>query len=148
MLVRNVLERRGRRPVQTIEHSEPVEAAIKRLAVATFRSLLVVDAGALVGIVTVRDLLRFLAERGARGLQARVREAMTPEPATVSPADPLDRVRSILIDRRVNHVPVVDGRSVIDVLTEADVLGEHLDDVRAFSDDLQRYIMGHHVVPG
>ncbi len=148
MKISKILERPGRRAVATMQASEPTRAAVEYLGSADIRSLLVVDGEALVGIVTVRDLLRFLAKRGHAAMEAPLSEAMTTDLASVNVDDDLATARALFDQRRINHVPVVQGKKPIGVLTVADVLSEHLDDVRAFSEDLQRYIHGQHALLG
>jgi CBS domain-containing protein len=146
MKISKILERPERRTVATMQASEPTKAAVEYLGDADIRSLLVVDGEALVGIVTVRDLLRFLAKRGSAALEAPLSEVMTRDLLSVNVDDDLSAARALFDQRRINHLPVVQGRKAVGVLTVADVLSEHLDDVRAFSEDLQRYIHGQHAL--
>ncbi len=146
MRAQSILQRPGRRPLAVMQLDEPVRRAVEYLASAEVRSLLVVSGKELVGIVTVRDLLRTLAAHGGAAMDRPLREAMTQDLATVSPSDDLSVARALFETRKVNHVPVVRDGEPVGVLTMADVLGEHLEDVRAFSEDLRRYIHGQHVL--
>lgn len=86
------------------------------------RHLPVVDAGALVGVVSQRDL--YLAEtlKGVDPATDTVREAMTAEPYAVPPDAPLDEVAAVMADRRLGSALVVDRGSVIGIFTTVDAL--------------------------
>lgn len=142
MLVKTLLERAGRHSVQTINTHDPVKVAIQIFSGARFRSLPVVDGDALAGIVTTRDLLHFLVKRGGAGMEVPISEAMTKSPSTVSPDDPVEKAQ-VLLSGRFNHLPVVENNKLVGLLTNADLLGVRLADVRAFAGDLERYITGH-----
>lgn len=79
----------------------------------------VAEYGRLVGILTVRDLVRASASR-MHPSEARVRQWMTAEPVTVSADWPLTAAALVMSDYRVHHLPVVDGERVVGML--------HLDD--------------------
>lgn len=85
-------------------------------------SLLVMDGERLAGIITERDLLRAVA-LGADLATATVDEVMTAEVFTVSPDMPLrDAAREMAV-RWIRHLPVVDGRQVLGVISMRDVTG-------------------------
>ena len=74
----------------------------------------------LLGVVTDRDLaIRVLAE--GRGPDTPVREVMTPDPATCSPDDDVDKVERLMAERQVRRIPVVENGRVVGVVAQADL---------------------------
>lgn len=94
------------------------------------RQLPVVAEGALLGIVTDRDIRSFLAqssilepEERAKALKTQVRDIMTTEPMTLSPDDDLREAVELLIEEKIGGIPVVDeAEGVVGIVTYVDVL--------------------------
>lgn len=86
------------------------------------RHLPVVDSGALVGVVSQRDLYLLETLRGVDPAAERVREAMTPDPYAVPPDAPLDEVAATMAARKYGSAVVVDRGSVIGLFTTTDAL--------------------------
>jgi serine phosphatase RsbU (regulator of sigma subunit) len=85
-------------------------------------SVLVTDAGALVGIFTERDLLRRVAGAPADWLARPVAEWMTPNPHTVSPDGSWDEVAALMVRARVRRLPVVADGRVVGIVTAGDLM--------------------------
>jgi len=85
----------------------------------------------LCGIVTCHDLLRSLPPEAAEAedvpseeiIVDAVADVMSREVLTVSPDDPLDRAASLLLERRVGALPVVQGPRLVGILSRGDLLG-------------------------
>jgi CBS domain-containing protein len=85
-------------------------------------AVIVKDFGRLIGILTERDMLRAMASR-MHTSEARVRQWMTPDPITAAPDMPLDEAAKVMLDHGFRHLPVVDGESVLGVVSLRRVLG-------------------------
>jgi CBS domain-containing protein len=85
-------------------------------------SLLVMDGDDLVGIITERDVLKAVAQ-GVRPEDVRVSEVMTKDVVTVSPGTSLREAAKTMADRWIRHLPVVDGRTLVGVLSQRDLAG-------------------------
>jgi acetoin utilization protein AcuB len=118
------------RDVLTVGPDEKISDAARVLAQHRIRQLPVVENRALVGLMTKSDLLRAcppdlnpfsLAGADARELARPVRQVMTTELITVAPDAPLERAAHILIDRRINALPVSKGRELVGILTGSDI---------------------------
>jgi acetoin utilization protein AcuB len=101
-----------------------------------FRHLPVVEDGALVGILSDRDVLAALrssleklsaAERLLDKASVRVREVMTPRPITFFPTAPAVAAARALLEQRISALPVVEHGRVIGIITERDFLGYLVD---------------------
>jgi CBS domain-containing protein len=85
-------------------------------------SLLVMDGEDLVGILTERDILKAVAT-GARLGEMRISEVMTKDVVTVGPQTTIREAAKVMADRWFRHLPVVDGGTVIGVISQRDLAG-------------------------
>ena len=119
--------------VITIEQDAPVSLAFELLLTNNIRHLPVVSkGGALVGIITDRDLSEALTpptashEKKANYLTVKnisAKKIMTPNPVTIEPATPVTEAAKILLDRKIDCLPVKDAEGhPIGILTSTDIL--------------------------
>jgi CBS domain-containing protein len=85
-------------------------------------SLLVMEGEDLVGILTERDILKAVST-GSRMDEARISEVMTKDVLTVGPQTTLREAAKIMADRWIRHLPVVDGGTVVGVISQRDLAG-------------------------
>jgi len=100
---------------------ESVRVASRRMAASGVGSVTVCDGARLVGILTERDVLR-LAGDGVDLDRVRVGEAMTREVVTISPDADLLAAARLMDERRIRHLPVVEGENVLGIAGIRDVL--------------------------
>lgn len=105
------------------------------------RHLPIVEHGELIGIISDRDVL-LASRRGMTGVLApdtAVAEIMTPHPITCCPTSPVADLAVIMIDQKIDALPVLDeGGDVIGIVTSTDLLGllaAPIDKARAFTLD-------------
>lgn len=139
--VREVLSKRDSR-LETIGRSETVMAAINRFGHGTSRCLMVTEGDALVGVVSIRDVVRHIDAHGADALAKEVSAVMTRDVTTVDPEARLEAVAQVFADSDFNHLPVVDDGVLVGVVTPADVLRTHLGHVQQEAGYLRDYISG------
>jgi len=110
--------------------NETVGQADELMAENRIRQLPVVERGAMLGIITDRDIRSFLAqssllepEERAKALTTKVRDIMTTEPLTLSPDDELQEAVELLIEEKIGGIPVVDeAEGLVGIVTYVDVL--------------------------
>ena len=108
--------------VLQIEGDATVFDAITKMVDANVGSLLVADEGEIVGIVTERDYLRRVTLEGRTEKETAVRDIMT-SPLYVATLDtPIDECMALMTDRRIRHVPIVDGGEVVGVVSIGDLV--------------------------
>ena len=97
-------------------------AAVRRMAEADVGSVVVWGASRLVGVFTERGVLR-LAGEGVDLDATRVADVMTRDVATVTPDTELLAAARLMGERRIRHLPVVEGENVLGVVGIRDILG-------------------------
>jgi CBS domain-containing protein len=118
----------------------PVLDAIRLMAEKRIGALLVMDAGKLAGIVSERDYARKIVLQGRSSKDTPVRDIMTGQVVTVGLADTTDHCMQIVTERRIRHLPVLDGDAVLGVVSIGDLVKAVIEDQQLELDQLQRYI--------
>lgn len=128
MYVAEILRAKGAGAI-TIVQTETVEAAAKILREKKFGSLVVRDrSGKLAGIITERDIIRGIADRGAASLSYKVEDLMTREVKTCKSTDSIKQVMELMAQRRVRHVPVVENGELLGMISSTDVVKFRLEE--------------------
>jgi len=104
------------------EPDESVREAIRRMCEAGVGSVAVCEGSRLVGILTERDVLRLAATSGDLD-RVLVGDAMTTPVLTASPDAGILAVARLMGERRVRHLPVVEGENLLGMIGIRDVLG-------------------------
>ncbi len=106
----------------SVEPTATVQLAVARMLEAEVGGVVVCeDGGRLVGIFTERDVLR-LAGEGPHFGESLVRDVMTPRPVTLQADDDLLAAAGLMGERRIRHVPVVQGEHVLGMIGIRDLL--------------------------
>ena len=108
--------------VLRIEADASVFEAVKRMVEANVGSLLVTEGDESTGIVTERDYLRRVALEGRTDKGTLVREIVSSPLIVVTPQTTVDECMALMTDRRIRHVPVVDGGEVVGIVSIGDVV--------------------------
>jgi CBS domain-containing protein len=128
--------------VWTIGRAEPVTALLRALSEHNVGALLVVDGSDVVGIVSERDIVRHVAERGATVLDASVAEIMTAPVVSCSSHDSVDSIAETMTQRRVRHMPVIDDGVLTGVISIGDVVSSRIRQLETDRGQLEQYISG------
>ncbi len=139
--IRNLLERKGYRVV-SIGPRESVLSGVQRMAEERVGSLIVFGVGGVAGIVTWHDVLQVIGVGGTDLGGMRIEEIMTAPVVTADPDTELAELATLMVKCGVRHVPVVEGRTVIGVVSRIDAVAAHLNVVDEFDDELRRYVSG------
>jgi CBS domain-containing protein len=142
MRIRDVLAGKGA-GVLTVEPGTPVPGLLTALAARGVGAAVVVDAdGAVVGMVSERDVVRHLHHRGAPLLSDTVSSIMTGPVTTCRPEDEVDGLAAVMTERRIRHVPVVENGKLTGIVSIGDVVKTRLDELEAHRSQLEAYIAG------
>ena len=103
-------------------------------------SVLVLDAGRLVGIFTERDVLRRVVGAGIDPKRTLVADVMTAGVITISPESTVEETMVIFTEKRCRHLPVLDGGQLVGTISIGDITRWMADSHRAEAEHLKNYI--------
>jgi CBS domain-containing protein len=141
MTVSIVLAGKGR-DVVTIEPHATLADAAELLVEKHIGALLILGADRhIVGILSERDIVRALAERGAAALEEPVSTAMTRRVSTCSATDPIASIMERMTVGKFRHVPVVEKGRLVGIVSIGDVVKHRLDEMERDSTAMRDYIL-------
>ena len=141
MLVSEILRVKGN-ALFTTTPDAPVLDAVKVMAQHDIGSLVVMDHGRLVGILTFREVLNALASRGGNLDGLANREILERDPPTAAPSIDVMELRRLMLERHARYVPVMEGGTLQGVISFHDVAKAIYDDASREKEALVSYING------
>ena len=140
MLVSQILKTKGDL-VFTVSPQETIGAAAAQLLERRVGAVVVLDPGdSVIGILSERDVVRVIAERGESGLQTPVEQCMTREVLFADPAETADLLLARMTDRRVRHLPVCQAGRLVGIVSIGDLVKVKIAETEAEARDLKAYI--------
>ena len=140
MTVTDILSRKGNQ-VHTIEPAATLNTAVKTLVERRIGALVVTGAdGRIVGIISERDIVRVLGERGPAALDSPVAEAMTRKVVTCAQGDTIANIMERMTGGRFRHVPVVEQGRLAGIISIGDVVKARLGELETEHEALRDYI--------
>lgn len=140
MNVESILNAKGR-SVITIAPDASVGDAVELLRAKGIGALVVSGDGASVaGILSERDIVHALSERGPRLLELKVSDLMTRHVFTCKPGDSVADLMAEMTDRRIRHLPVVENGRLKGIVSIGDVVKNRLDEVESEASSLRQFI--------
>ncbi|QQQ77931.1 CBS domain-containing protein [Saccharothrix sp. 6-C] len=139
MRIADVLRNKGS-AVATVESRASVADLVAALAEHNVGAMVVLGPEGIAGIVSERDVVRKLHDRGGELLAAPVAEIMTSEVLTCTPRDSVDSLTVLMTERRIRHVPVVDGGELVGIVSIGDVVKSRISQLQEDHDQLTAYI--------
>ncbi|OLE21421.1 MAG: histidine kinase [Catenulispora sp. 13_1_20CM_3_70_7] len=100
------------------------------------------DGTSVAGIVSERDIVRALAQRGAAVLAEPVTAIYTAEVHSVTPDTPVDEIMRVMTDRRIRHLPVVVDGALCGIVSIGDVVKNRIEELEGERAALTDYITG------
>jgi len=140
--VKHVLDTKGRR-VHSIRPDAFVFDAIKMMAEKNIGSLVVLEDGALVGIITERIYAREIALKGRTSSQTLVRDIMSTNVICVRPEQSVEECMAVMTKKTVRHLPVVENGKIVGIVSIGDMVNSIIKDQEFIIDQLEHYIQGH-----
>ena len=139
--VAQILNAKGH-AIWSVQPDDTVLDSLKMMADKGVGALLVMNDEKLVGIVTERDYARKVILEGKSSNRTAVRDIMSDKVLCVSPDRTVDQCMALMTDKRARHLPVLDQKKVIGVVSIGDLVKALIDEQQILIDQLQQYITG------
>lgn len=128
--------------VSSIGPEDSVFDAIKKMADENIGSLVVMEDGKLVGIVTERHYARNIILKGKSSPKTPVREIMSTRVICARPDQSVEQCMAVMTERGVRHLPVLEQKQLIGVLSIGDLVKSIIGDQKFIIEQLEHYIQG------
>jgi len=140
MLVSEILRIKGNTLFTTAPEGAVLDA-VKVMADHDIGSLVVMEYGELVGMLTFREIIKVVAKNhGSVGDGTTIRKVMDDHPVTCTPETEVNEVRRIMLEHHVRYLPVLDSRTLMGVISFYDVAKAVLEDQSFENKMLKAYI--------
>lgn len=140
--VRELLSRKGH-DVWSVGPDTPVFDAIRLMAEKEVGALVVIDqAGRVAGLISERDYARKLVLQGRSSRETPVRDVMTARVFGVRPEQTIDECMALMTDKRIRHLPVMNGGELVGVVSIGDLVKAIIADQQFIIEQLENYISG------
>lgn len=140
MYVDTILRKKGD-TVIAVEPETLVSAAAQILHENRIGAALVRDSsGKIIGVLSERDIVRGVAVNRETCLSMTVRDLMTHPVISCSPNDSIDRIMEQMTERRIRHLPVMQGDTLLGIISIGDVVKQRISEIEHESEALKQYI--------
>ena len=137
-----VLTDKKHKEVISIAPNRPVFDALVILAEYKIGALAVIENGKLVGIFSERDYAREVVLQGRSSKTTQIHEVMTDKVITGKPDDLVDKTMNLMSEKRIRHLPVLDGEQMVGMLSMGDLVKETIAYQQRLIKELEGYIRG------
>ncbi len=130
----------GKKPLVSVNRHTPVNEIAALLYQHRIGAVLVCEADSIVGLVSERDICAGLHTHGAAILDALADEIMSSPVITAPPTQTVEAALGTMTDRRIRHLPVVEGGTTLGLVSIGDLVKRRIDDAVAEASALKDYI--------
>jgi CBS domain-containing protein len=139
MSVADILKRKGS-VVKSVSPDVPAQTFARLLQKEGIGAMVVKNGdGSIAGIISERDLAYGLATHGSNLGHLNVSDLMTKAVITCCPSDSLSQIMKVMTERRIRHLPVLDGQALVGIVTIGDVLKFRLEETQMEAAVLRDY---------
>ncbi len=139
MTIAAILQGKGGEVVSVLGET-PVREAVELLAERRIGAVPVLKEGAVAGIMSERDVIYCLRSDGAAMLDWPVERIMTSPAITVEPDSSVLRALSMMTQRRIRHLPVVEGDRIVGLVSIGDLVKYRMDKIEREAEAMRDYI--------
>ena len=140
MLVENILQTKGVL-VHTLPETGTLADAVAMLNKHNIGAVVITDtASAIIGILSERDIVRRLGTDPANTLNLRIADCMVRGVVTGTLVTPIDEVMERMTNFRIRHMPIVDGDTLVGIVSIGDVVKFKIEEVEQEANALREYI--------
>jgi len=138
--VSELLKKRDDGTLWHVRPDDTVYEALEALAGYEAGALMVMDQGRLVGVFSERDYTRKIALQGRNSRTAQVRDIMTSQVITVGPKTGTRECMALMSEKRIRHLPVLDGNVVLGMISIRDLMDDIIEEHENTIAHLESYI--------
>ena len=124
----------------TVDSKKPVIEALTIMAKYKIGALIVIDGAKMVGIISERDYAREIILEGRSSRDTKVEEIMTKKVLTLSTSDKFDKGLEIMTKKRIRHMPVMDGKELLGMVSQGDLVKEMIDYQKELIKELEAFV--------
>lgn len=139
--VQQLLESKGTTVVSVHPEAKVIDA-LRVMAEREIGAVLVVDNERLIGIMSERDYARKVILRGKSSQETKVRDIMTERVVYVRPQQTVPECMALMTNKRIRHLPVLEGERIAGVLSVGDLVKETIAEQEFIIQQLENYIRG------
>jgi CBS domain-containing protein len=136
MMIKSILESKGD-TVITIGVFESISDAMDTMVEHQIAALVVADGAKVIGVVSERDILKAISERGVSILNAPVGHIAADRLVTVSPEETTKRVMQLMTHSRIRHLPVMENGQLAGIVSVGDIVKYRLEELEMESNVLR-----------
>ena len=141
MVVSKILKNKGSEVVSVAPDDKTLSVA-RVLTERGIGAALVRDAsGALLGIISERDIVRGMANQGQGTTQLPAEKLMTRDLVTVTPQTSVNEAMEVMTRRRVRHLPVLENGQLVGLVSIGDLVKARIDEVEHEAAELKAYVV-------
>ncbi len=126
--------------IYSIAPTDPVSSAVGKMVELGVGSLVVMQNGEMVGLLTERDVVHGMVSQGCDLKDAQVSTIMVTEPVVASAEDSVDYARDVMTKSHIGHLPIFDGNTLLGIISFHDVARACLKEANFENSLLKRYI--------
>ena len=135
-----ILNDKKHNDILSVEPDRPVIDALIIMAEYKIGALLVMQKNKLLGIISERDYAREIVLKGKSSKKCLIEEVMTKDVFTIDANDTYDKGLEIMTENRIRHLPVVENKKVVGMLSLGDLAKETITHQRFLIDQLESFI--------
>ncbi|MDP1658588.1 MAG: CBS domain-containing protein [Methylotenera sp.] len=140
--LQQLLSTKKHKEVISIAPHRPVFDALVVLAEYRIGALVVLEGDKLVGIFSERDYAREIVLKGKSSKTTPISEVMSTSVTTTKPSDTVEQAMTIMSEKRIRHLPVLENGKVVGMLSIGDLVKETIDYQQRLIKQLESYITG------
>lgn len=130
----------GKKPLISVTRDTPVSAIAALLYTHRIGAVLVIEADAIAGLVSERDICAGLHTHGAAILDATAADIMSSPVITAGPGETVARAMETMTDRRFRHLPIVDNGHILGLVSIGDLVKCRIDEAESEARAMKDYI--------
>lgn len=129
MNVASILKAKGK-SVATARPDDTIEAISQKLSSRRIGAVVIVgDSGQVVGIISERDIIRAIADKGSAALPMTAGDVMTTGVMSCSESSTLEQMMTVMTQGRFRHVPVIEEGALVGIVSIGDIVKHHIAEV-------------------